>query len=242
MAFKNAQQTRASIGLLNASGYTRSLAANDTTETLDTTTLVDTARASIVGPNTGDGSFDMILDTVGTANLQYSVLTTWKSTQPTPLDIAPEGYATSNPVIMYNALQTQVTTQAQVSTTVDASVSFMAGDGIDYGVSVEDYTAITTTTTGTARDGAAATGNGGVAHLHVTAYSGLTSNTVTIEHSVDGSTSWATLVTFTAATAVTSQRVVVAPGTTVRRYLRVVDTVVVGGGGTNTRQVSFARR
>jgi hypothetical protein len=76
--------------------------------------------------------------------------------------------------------------------------------------------------------------------MHVTAFSGLTNNIVTIEHSVDGATSWNTLVTFATYTGITSERVVVAAGTTVRRYLRVVDNVT--GAGSTTRAVAFARR
>lgn len=240
MALKNAQQSRASVGLLNASGYIRNLAHTATTEPLEVTTIADTAKVFIVGQQGSEGTFDMVLDTLPATNSQFAVLNTWKSTQPQVLDIAPEGYATSNPVIMINAIDTQVTTQAQVSATVDASVSFLAASETDVGVSVEDYTSIVGTGNGTARDGLAATTNGGVAHLHVTAFAGITSDTITIEHSVDGSTAWATLVTFAAATGLTSERVVVAAGTTVRRYLRVVDTFV--GVGSITRQVSFARR
>ena len=59
-------------------------------------------------------------------------------------------------------------------------------------------------------------------------------------HSVDGVSAWATLVTFATVTAVTAERVVVAPGTTVRRYLRVVDDVT--GAGSISRGITFARR
>lgn len=242
MAFVNAQQTRASIGLLNASGYIRQLATTLATDPLDVTTLVDRAKVFIVGQTSGEGSIDMVLDTLPATNSQFAVLNTWKSTQPTPLDVAPEGYATGNPVIMFNAIQTQATTQAAVAGTADASVQFIASDEAEVGVSVEDYTQISGTGNGTARDSGIAGGttNGGVAHLHVSQYASITSDTITIEHSVDGSTSWAVLVTFTAATGLTSQRVVVAAGTTVRKFLRVVDTF--SGAGTITRQVSFARR
>jgi hypothetical protein len=63
---------------------------------------------------------------------------------------------------------------------------------------------------------------------------------VTIEHSVDGTTSWATLATFATVTGIGSERVVVAPGTAVRRHLRVVDNVT--GTGSHARLVTFARR
>ncbi len=115
------------------------------------------------------------------------------------------------------------------------------GTGIlDYGTIIEDLTAITIDGNGTARDGGAGSSNGGVAHIHSTAFSGFTSNDVTIEHSVDGSTSWATLVTFAQITGLSGERVEVAAGATVRRYLRVVDNVT--GTGSNTRSVAFGRR
>jgi hypothetical protein len=142
--------------------------------------------------------------------------------------------------VMGDSLETTASTSAAVADKAVASVSAVGTLDFDVGVSLDDFTAITIDGNGTARDGGAATANGGVAHLHVTAFSGLTNNIVTIEHSVDGSTSWATLVTFATYTGLTSERVVVAAGTTVRRYLRVVDNVT--GTGSTTRAVCFARR
>ena len=120
--------------------------------------------------------------------------------------------------------------------------SAQSTSGAETGIVVENLTSVSVTGNGTARDSGIAGGttNGGVAHLHITAWSGVTSSIVTIEHSVDGATAWATLVTFASATAITSERVVVAPGTTVRRHLRVVDTLT--GTPVYTRGVFFARR
>lgn len=240
MSFVSAQASRVAVGLLNASGYTRGYSLAASTMALDTTVLTDRAKTFIIGQDESTGSLDMLFDTVGTTGLQYSTFTAQKATGPYPLTLAPDGFSTGQTVVMINAHLGNFTGVAPVADVVTCSAAFQSTGNFDVGVSVEDFTAITTTTTGTARDGAAATANGGVGHLHVSAFSGLTSDTVTIEHSVDGSTAWATLVTFTAATAATSQRVEVAAGTTVRRYLRVVDTVV--GTGSATRFVSFARR
>lgn len=244
MPVASGHQSRASIGLLHASGYIRKWSQSSVTDMLDTTTILDVPKQFIPGQTSSQLSMDMILDVVAGTNSQFDVLKTWKAATATPVDIAPAGYATGSVVWMVNALETQVATAAAVGTTVDCSVAAITDGADDYGISIEDYTAITITGNGTARDSgiAGGTANGGVAHLHVTGITN-TSDTVTIEHSVDGSTSWATLVTFTAATTAagpTSQRVVVAAGTTVRKFLRVVDTVV--GAGTTTRQVSFARR
>lgn len=72
------------------------------------------------------------------------------------------------------------------------------------------------------------TTHGGAFGLHVTAYSGLTSAALRVEHSTDNA-SWATLASFASVTAVGRQLVKVANGTTVNRYLRCV-TDVTGSG------------
>ncbi len=72
---------------------------------------------------------------------------------------------------------------------------------------------------GTTVDDAAATIDGAVAHLHVTAVSASDTILVTIEDSANSST-WATIGTFTLALAATSQRITIAG--TIRRYVRCV--------------------
>ena len=99
--------------------------------------------------------------------------------------------------------------------------------GLDYG---EMLTAGKRTdssaTNGTSHNYGAATANGLVAHLHVFAFTG-TSVTVKIQQSSDNGSgdAFADLITFTAATGVTSERKVTASLTTaVEQYLRVVTT------------------
>jgi hypothetical protein len=122
---------------------------------------------------------------------------------------------------------------------VKASGSVITSEGIDFGVVIDPETAITVDTNGTAVDNGASTANGGVAHLHVTAFSGLTSNSVIVEHSTDNA-AWSTLGTFTLVTGTTSERLLITAGTTVNRYLRVRDDVT--GTGSCTRIVTFNRR
>ena len=202
--------------------------------------LTDTAKTFIVGQDESSGSLDMLFDTVGTAALQFDAFKSQKATGPYPLTLCPDGFGVGQIAVMVNAHLGNFTGASSVSDLVTCSAAFQSTGNFDVGLVVENFTAITADTTGTARDQAAGTTNGGVAHIHVTAFSGLTSNACSIEHSVDGSTSWATLASFTTYTGLTSQRVEVAAGTTVRRYLRVVDDVT--GSGTTTRFVSFARR
>jgi len=232
---------RVAVGLLNASGYARGYSVSKSTEVLDTTVLTDTAKTSIPGRTEGSFSIDMLLDNATTANSQIDVFTDWPaSTTAYPLTLAPAGFAADSLALLVNGWETDLSTSSAVGDVVAASASGIATGGVDAGVMVEDFTAITEDTEGTARNNGAATANGGVAHLHVSAYSGLDDDVITIEHSVNGSTSWATLVTFATVTGVTSERVEVAPATTVRQYLRVVDNVT--GTGSVTRAVAFSRR
>lgn len=112
---------------------------------------------------------------------------------------------------------------------------------VEEGVSLHDLTAETGTGNSTSVDNGAATTNGGVGVLHCTAIAGgAPSVVVKIQHSTNGST-WADLLTFTAATAATKERIEVAAGTTVNRFLREVHTF--GGTTTSiTHNVAFARR
>ena len=236
----SSMDSRVAVGLLNASGYARGFSVTSTMEALDVTTLVDRSKAFIVGQNDSTASIDMLLDTVGTANLQYDALQDMKGAGAFPMTLGVEGFTALDPVVMLNGHFTNITHSSTNADAVTASAASQSTGNTDLGVALEDFTAVTADGNGTARDLTAASSAGGVAHLHVTAFSGLTNNIVTIEHSVDGSTSWSTLVTFATYTGVTSERVEVAAGTTIRRYLRVVDNVT--GTGSTTRAVFFARR
>lgn len=240
MTFKNAQQARVFIGALNYSGYTRGVSFVTTGDMLDVSTLNDASFRYIPGQDTSTAAIDLLLDTDTTAGGEWSNLSTWRTTQPQPLTWCPFGVVAATQVQMSSAMQTVITADADVKKAVTAGLSVQNDGPMDFGVVLEDGTAsITVDTNGTALDNAAQTTNGCVWHVHVTAYSGLTSNSVVLEHSTDNS-SWVTLDTATTVTGLTSERRVVASGTTVRRYLRIRDDVT--GSGSTSRFVAVARR
>jgi hypothetical protein len=107
----------------------------------------------------------------------------------------------------------------------------------DHGVVLHAHAAETGTTASSSVDNAASSANGGVAQQHTTAFSG-TSCTPKVQHSTDNSV-WVDLVSFAAISAVGSERVEVAAGTTVNRYLRETRT---GTFTSITFSASFARR
>jgi len=241
MAFSNSQASRLVIGSLSYSGYTTGVSVSNEYDMLDVTTIQDQAKVFIPGQTDAKSSIDFLLDSDG-ANGDWAQMTAWKTSQPTPLSYAPFGLLTGSLALLLSANQASFNVSSTPSGAVEGKIEAQSTSGAETGIVVENLTSVSATGNGTARDSGLAGGttNGGVAHLHVTAWSSITSSIVTIEHSVDGASAWATLVTFASATAITSERVVVAPGTTVRRYLRVVDTLT--GTPVYTRGVFFARR
>jgi hypothetical protein len=137
---------------------------------------------------------------------------------------------------------TDYAVDATVSDAVAVTFSAQADESVEMGYTIHALAAETVDGNGTAVDrGIVSTPStrGLVAALHVTAYTGLTSAALKIQHSPDNS-AWADLVAFTTVTALTQQRVSVPNGTTVNRYLRVVTDVT--GTGSVTFLVAAAPR
>jgi hypothetical protein len=159
-----------------------------------------------------------------------------------PVTFAVNGTSVGSRVAILQAKTTSYEVSAPVGDVVSVSYDAQADGGIDYGVSLVALGAVTATTNGTAVDNAVSSANGGMAQLHVTANSWSAGATFKVQHSADNST-WADLATFTvvATTVTTSERVAVAAGTTVNRYLR-GQVTLASGTGSITYQISFARR
>lgn len=239
MAFAPGTNTRYYVGSMRFSAFGKSLTADATVNQLDTSTFETKAITYLNGQKTATASLEMMLDTAYAAQSQFAILNTWKTT-PQPVTIGFYGVAALDVVWMLDGNQSTASIGSSVGDLVTANVSVQANSGIDWGYVIAPEAAITEDGNGTARDLTASSSNGGVAHLHSTAFAGLDSNDIIIEQSANGTSNWSTLVTFAQVTGVGSQRIVVAPGTAVARYLRVVDDVT--GTGSHTRIVTFSRR
>lgn len=238
MAFVASFNSRLYVGSAAWSSYARGFTFNDDHDMLDVTTLVDTSKRFIPGQRTGTASLDLLLDTDTTTATEFATLNTWKGT-PQVVTLCPRGTTRGYEVFNILANQSQASVNSTASDVVTAAVDIQCDGGVEAGVVLDPETAITADTNGASVDNSTSTANGGVGHLHVTAFSGLTSNSVIIEHSTNDSV-WATLGTFTLVTGTTSQRLEIAAGTTVNRYLRVRDDVT--GTGSCSRFVTFSRR
>lgn len=232
MAFAPSNKSRVLAGSFSYSCYSRGFSASSSVDMLEVSTLCDDAKAFIPGQETSTASFDLIYDTAQAAHAD-----TWKTATKLPVTYLPVGTAVGDDAFLFDSIRTEYSISTSVSGTVDASLSTQTTGDTGYGHCLSPLTAITTDTNGSSVDNGAASSNGAVAHLHVTAFTGLSSNVIVVEHSTNNST-WTTLATFTTVTGATSQRLDITG--TVNRYTRVRDDVT--GTGSCTRLVALARR
>jgi hypothetical protein len=240
MAFLSGQKSRVIAGDFHFSPVTAQWSHESPVDTLDTSTIVDTAKQFIVGQNMSTFTMSGWLDVDATADAHFDQMNDWKSaTAAEALSIAPNGFALSSEVVLIGALESKFTVGSQVADKATFSLDAQTDGQTDFGVSLKDLAAVTGNTNGSSNDNAASSAGGGVGHLHVTAFTGFTNIVVKVQHSTDNfSGSVVDLVTFTTVTGLTQQRSAVTG--TVNRYLRYVVTVT--GSGSATFQVSFARR
>lgn len=240
MAFVSAQKSRVHVGDFNFTVVTAQVGADAQVDMLDVTTLNDTAKNFIPGQDTSTENLSGWLDVDATSNANFDQLNDIKSVGTVePFSYAPEGFGIGSPVWMAPVLASNITFGSQVGDKASFSLDLQTSGPTELGRSIHNLGAETVDANGTSYDNAALTSNGGVGHLHVTAYSGLTSASIIVEHSTNDSV-WATLGTFTSVTALTSEVLTIAAGTTVNRYLRIRTDVT--GTGSVTFSVAFARR
>lgn len=213
-----------------------SASVSNDTEILDVTTLADTAKRSAAGLSGATFTMEGFMDT--TVATQSAVVVVVESVgTSTPVTYGPAGFALGRPTFLISGWRSTFEEGSEVNG-VNNFTWQVQGDGtVGYaGVSLHDLTAETADTNHSSYDrGITSSANGAVAHLHTTAFSGLTNNIVTIEDSANDST-WATIGTFTTVTGVSSERIFISG--TVRRYLRCVTNVT--GTGSVTYSCSIA--
>lgn len=237
----------ADVGFLLAGGYSilgNVTQLNDEHEALveETTALGDSYEESTyIGVKkwmlTQDGFYD---DAAGASNAALatpgtSMVVAW----------APEGNTLGAKCIASPTVEAKYTRQIQRGALTKAHAEYMSTGNHDEGKIVATLTSrsAASNTRAASLDNSALSSNGGGAVLEVTALSlgGYTNLAWLLEHSTDNS-SFITLVTFATRTAIGAERVEVAAGTTVRRYLAGAWSYGgAGSGPTNTSMISFAR-
>lgn len=242
MAFIHGKSASVIHGAFDLSAFLNDASASNDVEVAETTSFGSSAKSYIVGLRDGTVSASGMFDGTATTGVDEIFSASLGSDTLAPVTIGHDGTTLSNRVTLLQAKTTSYEISVPVGDVVAVSYSAQADGGLDQGVSLAALASVSATTTGTAHDNGASSTNGGVAQVHVTANTRDANVTIKIAHSADNST-FADLTTFTVVptTVVTSERKIVAPATTVNRYLRAVGTLAAGTGSV-TYQVSFARR
>lgn len=225
------------------SQYFNEIGPSGMTDMHDLTTFGNDDK--VFQPGIGSGSIDIMGFFSSSLVVGYpeSVFAALEGATTLPLlSAAPEGFAVGKRVYLLQAHQTK----HELGTKIDAfsvnKASFQSNDGYDFGISLHSHLAAETASGNSASvDNLVATANGGVAFLHVPSASGSSPTLqVKLQHSVDNSV-WADLATFITTAAATKERILIAAGTTVRRYTRSLWTI--GGSGPSFAfALGFARR
>lgn len=245
-----AQQGRSTAllcGKYDLSAYFHSVTPSAMRDTHDTTTFGKNARTCLPGllnsTWAAEGYFDSTAGVGGqNGGIDEALSAFLGSAVQKELTVAHQGLAVGNRAELALADESNYAISSPVDGVVQTSCGFQSSSGIDYGLILHSGN-VSANGNSTSVDNGVATTNGGVAHLHYTASlaAGVTL-TVKVQHSTNNST-WVDLLTFTNVTSgnLSAERLVVAAGTTVNRYLRALWSVDVGGG-TFTITVPFARR
>ncbi|NBV35780.1 MAG: hypothetical protein EBR94_00695 [Bacteroidetes bacterium] len=241
MAFIHGKSAVVLQNEFNLSAYFNDISISRSIETAETTAFGSTAKSYIVGLIDGTLSLSGMFD--GAANAIDQEMTDVLGVNAGAIISASVSGVTTigTRMISTTGKLTSYEVTAPVGDVVSANAEFQASDGIGNAVSLAALGAITATTTGTSVDNGASSSNGGFATLHVTANTMNAATVCKVQHSADNST-WADLQSFTsvATTVVTAERLKVANGTTVNRYLRAVATPA--GTGSFTYHINFARQ
>lgn len=241
MAFVHGRNGKVLVAQFDLSAYLNNHEVNQEADLPETSCFGDSARRyGVVGLKTGSVSLGGFYDPTVVSGDDVVLSAALGAASTSPVTIGPNGLAVGERVKMLAAREKTYKVNGSVDSPVMVSAEMQCDAGIDNGVSLHALTAETATGNSASVDNAAATANGGVAHLHTTAIGGTPTDDRKVQHSTNDSV-WVDLVTFTQVTAVGSQRIEVAAGTTVNRYLR--ETRTIGGGSpSSTTAVSFARR
>lgn len=224
-------------GANNITSYFNTASLNRANELQDTTTFEDTAREYSKGLDDGTVTLTGLYDDVA-GNVDAILNTAFAASAGTNLTIGPALDTIGRAAHLLVSRKSRYSIPVRVGEIIGLEAEIQADGGIDRGRWLHALGAETGIVNSASIDDTAGTTNGGVAHLHVTAAT-VTTVTIKVQHSTDNAI-WADLVTFTAVAGTTNERVVVAAGTTVNRYLRAIISAFTGT--TVTYAVAFARR
>jgi hypothetical protein len=236
---KHGKDTTVLIDEYDLTSYLDNSETEHTIEVLEATTYGNDSKIYALGKEDGVATLEGLGD-VGAAQLDLILAGIKRSTGVVATIV--RGVTNEDLAELLSVIQTQFDTKASITGLIRLTGALQADqDGVDHGHILRVPGATGSSSNSSALNNAAASSNGGVGHLHVSAHSGSTPTLdVIIEDSADGSTGWATIATFPQVTT-TDQALRVEIAGTVKQYIRAAWTI---GGSTPsyTFAVAFARR
>ena len=240
--FRHGKNVNVFLDEYDFSTYFNSVSASTTIDTAEASAFGTSAKEYVVGHRDGTVSLSGMFESTTSVGTDQFFASALGSATKIKLIVAPEGHSNGAGAILLQADDTSYEVSSAIADIVQASAEFQSTDAVEHGKILSSGSAVTATGNGTGVDNTLATTNGGAGFLSVPVNTRNGNITVKIQHSADNST-FADLVTFTvvSSTTKTSQRVEVASGTTINRYLR-VNYTVAGSTGSATPVVAFTRR
>jgi len=244
MSFRHGKSTRVLIGSSDLSTYFKETTVSASIETAETTTygVAGGSKTYVTGLKDSTVSLTGLFDDA-TGAADDVITTALASDADIVFTIAQDGgLVVGRRCVLGQAIETKYDLSSPVADVVSTSLDLQTDGESIYGYVLAAADSISSTSTGTSVDGVASSTNGGIATLHVIANTRNGNITVKVQHSADNVT-FADLATFAvvSSTTKTSERLSVASGTTVNRYLRVSYTVA-GSTGSATIAAAFGRR
>ena len=243
--FRHGKNTVILFDEFDLSTYFNSVTTSAMAEAVETTTFGSVNKTYAIGIKDGTISLEGLWagDIDGVDEVLAAAVA---STSKKIITVATEGATIGRRAKLLNTDETSYEIASAVADMVTISAEAQASGtvgGIDGGVLLAASQTVSAVTANASVDGTTSSANGGVGHLHVTANTRNGAATIKIQHSANNST-WADLVIFTntVSTTKTSERIEVAAGTTVNRYLRANVSGIAGSTGSVTITVGFARR
>jgi len=224
------------------STYFTDVSASTSVDTAETSAFGTSAKSYIVGHRDGTVSLSGMFEATASTGTDEFFDDALGNATKTKVIVAPAGHSNGAGAIMLVADDTSYEVSSAIADVVQASAEFQSTDAVEHGVILSSGATVSATGNGTGVDNTTSSTNGGAGFLSVPVNTRNGTIGVKVQHSADNST-FADLVSFTTVTSTqkTSERVEVASGTTINRYLRVVYTVA-GSSGSATPVVAFTRR
>jgi hypothetical protein len=240
--FRHGKNVNVFLDAYDFSTYFNNVSASTSIDTAETSAFGTNAKSYVVGHRDGTVSLSGMFEATESTGTDQFFATALGSATKIKLIVAPEGHSNGAGAIMLQADDTSYEVSSAIADIVQASAEFQSTDAVEHGVILSSGAAVSATGNGTGVDNTTSSLNGGAGFLSVPVNTRNGNITVKIQHSADNST-FADLVTFTvvSSTTKTSERIEVASGTTVNRYLR-VNYTVAGSTGSATPVVAFTRR